>query len=76
MLTLGLLDTHFPALVRYLDSADLASITELRYNAIRVGFPLLAFGSMLGAVGANYARGGYTPKATGVVQLNRGARKG
>ena len=34
-------------------------IDELSYNAITVGFPLLAFGSILGAMGANYAWGGY-----------------
>ena len=49
MLTPGLLDTPFPALVRLINSAVHASFDELGFNAITVGFPLLAFGSILGA---------------------------
>ncbi len=38
---------------------DLETIDELGYKAIMVGFPLLAFGVILGAMWANYAWGGY-----------------
>ena len=38
---------------------DLETIDELGYKAITVGFPLLAFGIILGAMWANYAWGGY-----------------
>ena len=38
---------------------DLETIDELGYKAIMVGFPLLAFGIILGAMWANYAWGGY-----------------
>jgi len=41
-----------------LNSADLASIDELSYSAITVGFPVLAFGIILGALGVSYAWGG------------------
>ncbi|MDP3092568.1 MAG: c-type cytochrome biogenesis protein CcsB [Nitrospira sp.] len=46
---------------------DLETIDELGYKAITVGFPLLAFGIILGAMWANYAWGGYwswDPKET------------
>jgi cytochrome c-type biogenesis protein CcsB len=46
---------------------DLETIDELGYKAIMVGFPLLAFGIILGAMWANYAWGGYwswDPKET------------
>ena len=46
---------------------DLETIDELGYKAIMVGFPLLAFGVILGAMWANYAWGGYwswDPKET------------
>src|SRR6185295_8116670 len=46
---------------------DLDTIDELGYKAIMVGFPLLAFGIILGAMWANYAWGGYwswDPKET------------
>ena len=42
-------------------------IDELGYKAITIGFPLLAFGVILGAMWANYAWGGYwswDPKET------------
>jgi ABC-type transport system involved in cytochrome c biogenesis permease subunit len=42
-----------------MDFADLAPIDELSYNAIMVGFPVLAFGIIIGAMGVNYAWGGY-----------------
>ena len=38
---------------------DLETIDELGYKAIMIGFPLLAFGIILGAMWANYAWGGY-----------------
>ena len=40
----------------------LASIDELDYNAITVGFPVLAFGSILVAMGANYSPSPNTPQ--------------
>jgi cytochrome c-type biogenesis protein CcsB len=46
---------------------DLETIDELGYKAIMIGFPLLAFGVILGAMWANYAWGGYwswDPKET------------
>jgi cytochrome c-type biogenesis protein CcsB len=46
---------------------DLETIDELSYKAIMIGFPLLAFGVILGAMWANYAWGGYwswDPKET------------
>ena len=46
---------------------SLEKIDELGYKAIMVGFPLLAFGTILGAMWANYAWGGYwswDPKET------------
>jgi cytochrome c-type biogenesis protein CcsB len=46
---------------------SLEKIDELSYKAIMVGFPLLAFGTILGAMWANYAWGGYwswDPKET------------
>jgi cytochrome c-type biogenesis protein CcsB len=46
---------------------DLEIIDELGYKAITMGFPLLAFGIVLGAMWANYAWGGYwswDPKET------------
>ncbi|KXK05353.1 c-type cytochrome biogenesis protein CcsB [Nitrospirales bacterium NOB] len=46
---------------------DLETIDELGYKAIMLGFPLLAFGIILGAMWANYAWGGYwswDPKET------------
>lgn len=46
---------------------DLETIDELAYKAIMIGFPLLAFGIILGAMWANYAWGGYwswDPKET------------
>jgi len=46
---------------------DLETIDELGYKAIMMGFPLLAFGIILGAMWANYAWGGYwswDPKET------------
>ncbi len=46
---------------------DLDTIDELGYKAIMIGFPLLAFGIILGAMWANYAWGGYwswDPKET------------
>jgi cytochrome c-type biogenesis protein CcsB len=46
---------------------DLETIDQLGYKAITVGFPLLAFGIILGAMWANYAWGGYwswDPKET------------
>lgn len=46
---------------------DLETIDELGYKAIMVGFPMLAFGIILGAMWANYAWGGYwswDPKET------------
>jgi len=46
---------------------DLETIDELGYKAIMIGFPLLAFGIILGAMWANYAWGGYwswDPKET------------
>jgi cytochrome c-type biogenesis protein CcsB len=46
---------------------DLETIDELGYKAITVGFPMLAFGIILGAMWANYAWGGYwswDPKET------------
>ena len=46
---------------------DLETIDELGYKSIMVGFPLLAFGIILGAMWANYAWGGYwswDPKET------------
>jgi cytochrome c-type biogenesis protein CcsB len=46
---------------------SLERIDELGYKAIMVGFPLLAFGTILGAMWANYAWGGYwswDPKET------------
>jgi cytochrome c-type biogenesis protein CcsB len=46
---------------------SLETIDELGYKAIMVGFPLLAFGIILGAMWANYAWGGYwswDPKET------------
>ena len=59
---------------------DLASIEELSYNAIMVGFPLLAFSIILGAVWANYALGGswsdYQPKMVDLQELDCGVKKG
>ena len=57
---------------------DLETIDELGYKAIMVGFPLLAFGVILGAMWANYAWGGYwswDPKETWalIVWLNYAA---
>ena len=46
---------------------SLDKIDELGYKAVMVGFPLLAFGTILGAMWANYAWGGYwswDPKET------------
>jgi cytochrome c-type biogenesis protein CcsB len=46
---------------------DLETIDELGYKTIMIGFPLLAFGIILGAMWANYAWGGYwswDPKET------------
>jgi cytochrome c-type biogenesis protein CcsB len=46
---------------------SLEKIDELGYKAIMLGFPLLAFGVILGAMWANYAWGGYwswDPKET------------
>jgi cytochrome c-type biogenesis protein CcsB len=46
---------------------DLETIDELGYKAIMIGFPMLAFGIILGAMWANYAWGGYwswDPKET------------
>ena len=46
---------------------SLEKIDELGYKAVMVGFPLLAFGIILGAMWANYAWGGYwswDPKET------------
>jgi cytochrome c-type biogenesis protein CcsB len=46
---------------------SLEKIDELGYKAVMVGFPLLAFGVILGAMWANYAWGGYwswDPKET------------
>jgi cytochrome c-type biogenesis protein CcsB len=46
---------------------DLETIDELGYKAVMIGFPLLAFGVILGAMWANYAWGGYwswDPKET------------
>jgi cytochrome c-type biogenesis protein CcsB len=46
---------------------DLETIDELGYKAIMIGFPMLAFGVILGAMWANYAWGGYwswDPKET------------
>jgi cytochrome c-type biogenesis protein CcsB len=46
---------------------SLETIDELGYKAITIGFPLLAFGVILGAMWANYAWGGYwswDPKET------------
>jgi cytochrome c-type biogenesis protein CcsB len=46
---------------------DLDTIDELGYKAIMIGFPMLAFGIILGAMWANYAWGGYwswDPKET------------
>ncbi len=46
---------------------SLETIDELGYKAITIGFPLLAFGIILGAMWANYAWGGYwswDPKET------------
>ena len=51
----------------YASFPDLETIDELGYKAIMVGFPLLAFGVILGAMWANYAWGGYwswDPKET------------
>ena len=57
---------------------DLETIDELGYKAIMIGFPLLAFGIILGAMWANYAWGGYwswDPKETWalIVWLNYAA---
>ncbi len=46
---------------------NLETIDELGYKSITIGFPLLAFGIILGAMWANYAWGGYwswDPKET------------
>jgi cytochrome c-type biogenesis protein CcsB len=46
---------------------SLEKIDELGYKAVMIGFPLLAFGVILGAMWANYAWGGYwswDPKET------------
>src|SRR3989475_8456745 len=38
---------------------SLEKIDELGYKSVMIGFPLLAFGVILGAMWANYAWGGY-----------------
>src|SRR3989449_940876 len=46
---------------------SLEKIDELGYKSVMIGFPLLAFGVILGAMWANYAWGGYwswDPKET------------
>jgi cytochrome c-type biogenesis protein CcsB len=51
----------------YATFPSLEKIDELGYKAVMVGFPLLAFGTILGAMWANYAWGGYwswDPKET------------
>ena len=51
----------------YATFPNLEKIDELGYKAVMVGFPLLAFGTILGAMWANYAWGGYwswDPKET------------
>jgi len=51
----------------YATFPSLEKIDELGYKAVMVGFPLLAFGVILGAMWANYAWGGYwswDPKET------------